>query len=1129
MKRVSEKVKDIVDVRSFAQIRDFSADPPRTVEAYRFTEITAGLMAKWLDGIAAVKPGQGHALAIAGLRGVGKSHFLAFISAIVGDPTLRNEIVDPHVRTAAEQLGRRPGKVFVVRRGSAATLVAELKQATADVLGLQLSEVSDSVNDLLLTIFERGGETPLVLFDTALDRETRVSRDDGPVLSEIAASARAMGLFVGVALDDDISGADGANAAIVTNFAIDYLDLEHMYKIVGNHIFAKRTQKLPVLHEIYDDYRSRMPGFRWSEQRFTALYPLHPEALEVAPLIRLFVHDFALLGFASDTGAKILGRPANSLIGLDELFDSVESKLRRSTDLETVFAAYDRLEAESIAALPVKQRHVAKLALKGLFILSLSGQGATAADIAASVMILPDDDASKGDVEAILHRFAEALPESVTCAAGTNDGSRFSLRLDEKDLLRGRLSELESSVDENAIWQVLLRQTAEKFSDLDISDRFGTTPTSCNLEWRGVVRRGEIVWANAYHNAEPREGSDFRLVVVQKGTHDVEDADPVSQTYIWQTASPTEEEASILRQHYLLQTDAGLRELNQATWSSAAHLHSVMVEKIWQRLFVDDAQVLTPMGPTTLSGQARTAYTISHLLSMVLAPSFEAAFPAHPIFTSPLTAAGSSLLIGSFFSGIDTTGDNVQRVAVDFAVPLGLAVPGETMVVPASAGTLMALDMLQPLLEIAAGKGRDVVSVDIAGRSLRGAPYGLSRDTQQLVLAALVAQGQFEFVTTTGDRINHRSLDLQIVWDDIAGIGIPDECRYSPERLLAWARLITGNTGLKSIDRPSDRELINDSLTAWLDGWIVSSVLQDLEALDDESLNTRLWRLATNVRRSLGPMAEIIAEPLRGQRHVEECLKRIADLFSDSEANYEYRKAEMRELAVLIAQRRGAREKTAYLAFADMTDDPAVEAARQLVLQQVTGPELAAQDEAWSAFRSAYTDYYGRKHSEVNSAARSDEIRTVLASDAFGMFESVADLPWFDQRRLLEIKDGVRRMRRLPCDADVEGVLEASPVCQCGFRPRIEDVSPQKAVESALFASLSDFAGRLLDARDELAAAVPDAGYLIDRISAETSSLGSAGLSQSDILILRRAADSISDRFAPEDHELIEEEILTIN
>src|SRR5690606_38970566 len=144
-------------------------------------------------------------------------------------------------------------------------------------------------------------------------------------------------------LDDDIAGADGLNSSIVRTFTIDYLDQEHLYKVVNANIFPKQSQMQPVLHDIYQYFQEVLPGFRWSEQRFLSLYPLHPVILEVAPFVRLYVHDFALLAFASAAGTRIMGRPANSLIALDEVFDSVEKSLRKITELREAFEAYDRL------------------------------------------------------------------------------------------------------------------------------------------------------------------------------------------------------------------------------------------------------------------------------------------------------------------------------------------------------------------------------------------------------------------------------------------------------------------------------------------------------------------------------------------------------------------------------------------------------------------------------------------------------------------------------------------------------------------------------------------------------------------------------------------------------------------
>ena len=43
MKRINEKVKDIVEVRKFQSLRDFNEDPAATLAAYRFTDATADL------------------------------------------------------------------------------------------------------------------------------------------------------------------------------------------------------------------------------------------------------------------------------------------------------------------------------------------------------------------------------------------------------------------------------------------------------------------------------------------------------------------------------------------------------------------------------------------------------------------------------------------------------------------------------------------------------------------------------------------------------------------------------------------------------------------------------------------------------------------------------------------------------------------------------------------------------------------------------------------------------------------------------------------------------------------------------------------------------------------------------
>ena len=393
---------------------DFHADHEATIKGYHFTDITSQMMVTWLDSISMVASGGAHARALAGYRGVGKSHFLSALAIILSQPELRTEVRDTHVATSVNHLMRRKYPVAFVHRGSSESIAEELKLAVGSALGVDWASLPEDPLELLKYAGEESGDVPfVVLVDTAFGRESRVSRDDGEFLGQLSTLSRDLNIFVGVALDDDITGADGINAAIANTFAIDYLDQEHLYRIVDSHIFTKHRQAIPQIQEIYKKFRQELTSFTWSEQRFLSLYPLHPVILEIAPSIRFYAQDFALLGFASEAGKRILGRPSNSLIALDEIFDKVEPTLRKAEDLEDTFAAYDAIDSGGVSTLPVMKRLQAKLILKALFVLSLDGNGTSAREISAAMLIYSEGspETSHQVVEEVLDHFQNTCPE----------------------------------------------------------------------------------------------------------------------------------------------------------------------------------------------------------------------------------------------------------------------------------------------------------------------------------------------------------------------------------------------------------------------------------------------------------------------------------------------------------------------------------------------------------------------------------------------------------------------------------------------------------------------------------------------------------------------------------------------
>jgi len=1111
MKRVLEKVKDIVEVRPFTHLHDFGADPALTLGGYHFTDITADLMGKWIDRISRVKPGNGVALALAGFRGVGKSHFLAVVAAIVARPELRSKISDMYVSTSADRLARRHGSVVFVKRGVGTSLVDELKRAVAELLNVNPGTLSDSLYDLLLRASEHAGDAPLVvLIDTALGRETRVSRDDGMLISEIAEAGETLGIFVGVALDDDISGADGPNSAISAHFAIDYLDQEHLYKIVDTHVFTKSSQQQTLLRDIYEYYRKVMPRFCWSEQRFVSLYPLHPATVEISPLIRLFVHDFALLGFAAEAGVKILGRPANSLIGLDEVYDNVEARLRGVAELSETFASFEAIEQQVVAKMPVQQRLHAKLILKGLLMLSLDGQGTTATDIAASMMIFDEQQSPTPaiDVSAILDSFAVALPNAISRTEG-NSGPKYCLQVSSRSTVTDVLANAIGTVTDADIGSCLSRLASEKFSDVEL----GNIVSTCSIEWRGSIRRGTVEWAETSHSR-----SDWNIRVLYR-------ADEVSgenSDIVWKVGELGTDEKDTLRRYHLLQNDQAVRDGLATGLSTALHQHSIAAEKIWQRVFLSSSKIVADNVEYSLADDAAVAsHSLSQLFTPVLSEIFTNRYPNHPDFYRCLGEKETAKLIAEFFSPSGTNSGDVQNLAVTFAEPLGLSSEESGTLAPISAEQLNDVPVVRAAFDGTMPLDGVFSLADIAKR-LSAPPLGLTREAQRLVLAALVAQREYEFVTSSGNRINHRSLDLRIIWDDIVGLAKPQNDVFPPERFLAWAKLTTGNAGIRSVDRAEDRLLIIDSLAGWLNAWNQSRVLADFDALPEENLNARIWRTAASLKKSFGAMAAEIELLVKDELTLDKCMQAIAEHFSDSEAEFEKKKSDLRVLGDFtngVSQRSTI---ASYLAVCECTDDAEVEVARVAVLEAIEPGNFWAKasdiphvEAIWQSFHGLYVQYYSERHDAVMAqSAASEGLRKVLASPEWSAFECLYRIPWADQRYVARSRGLIREMRQLKCDSNLIDVLKERPYCSCSFsltdKARLSDLPDQ--LRSTITLGLSAIESRLTSNRPALLDAC-DSDVMrtsVNRIVDEMDG-GLTKLSGQDLRLIKTAAERAAE------------------
>ncbi|HZH34217.1 MAG TPA: DUF6079 family protein [Pyrinomonadaceae bacterium] len=1043
MKRIQEKIKDLVEARTYDAVKNYLSDVELTVSAYRFTDSTSDLLAKWLDEIAGLAHGnsRGAAHALAGNRGAGKSHLLAVLAAITEQPELRSRIGDSHVAASAQSLPRRPLKVVRVMRGTSSTLAEELNIALAAAFDEPNPNFAGSPAQILMVAGKRIDASPLVVVvDSSQARQARVKRDDGALLGEMAEAAKQADVFLVTALDDDISTADGVNAAIARTFYINFLDQEHLYRILDSHIFPKKAPARPILRELYNMMRTAMPGFNWSEPRFSALYPVHPIVADVTPAVRLYAQNFAFLPFAAESGRMTLNRPAHSLIALDEIFDRAEPDLRKSEELADAFAVYDDLATNAIGQIPVMQRLQAKLVLKALFVLSLDGRGACASEIAAAMLIYDESqpEAAVAKVEQMLSTFAAA---SSGALRARKDGTeiRYCLAISASANFETKLVELAASIQPEAINQILRGAGAARFADWVFNEE-AENSTDFAVKWRGTPRRGRVIWEQAETDNERNENLDWEIfikfdpAILESGS---------APRLVWRVASLKPDEEQTLRRYAALQRGGELEEEFGEAVSVAKQTYAAFVERIWTRIFLDEAEFWLGAEKLAVSIETQAAKTLENFLEAQLGTVFDRKFPQHPDFSEMLGASEVSALVSDLFGVNEVNTPYIQKMAENFALPLGLISERSGRFVLESDERLIRQPLIGRIWQAVEAAGEEVVPVSKIVELFKAEPYGLSREAQHLVLAALVARRRLEFVMRTGERIGRRVLDLKIIWTDVEGVVRSSVLPRSNAELINWARSLTNaEIAAEMLDVPEDAENLRAALRSWLSGWKNERILKRFDELPDDILNVRAWRLAAYIGRTFGAAADAVEAITDEQVTLEEGLERIAEAFNDKFEEISAGSLEVEALKNFILSAQNRETIWRYIALAEATDDEQIESLRGEVLEILktsasifdseTNDRLnSLQDE----FRDRFAAFYVARHdSIVHSIQRPQMLEKLLASPEWSEFVELGALPVFHQKCSEQAADLRRRAEKLKCSFDVRQILREKPFCACGFR-----------------------------------------------------------------------------------------------
>jgi hypothetical protein len=434
---------------------------------------------------------------------------------------------------------------------------------------------------------------------------------------------------------------------------------------------------------------------------------------------------------------------------------------------------------------------------------------------------------------------------------------------------------------------------------------------------------------------------------------------------------------------------------------------------------------------------------MSDFFSVMLDPIFETRYPEHPVFLQRLGMSEVAALIADLYNSSRRNLAEVQHLARSYALPMGLVAEEEDgMLAPKSDEALKSLTSASVVLaKVEGSKNGETVSLKDVYDELRKEPRGLGREAQHLLLTALVAQRQIDFVTSKGDRINQRSLDLKIIWDDIIGVAKPAGPAFSAKKLARWAVLVSGDDKIKSLDDKAHREALNAALQAWYSEWIRGRVLRRFDDLADDMLNARIWVIASRCSKLLGAMAETIKAALDDAITLEECLNRIADTFSDSEEQFQRAQSEIVMLDSFIKGTPLRAEVLSYLSGCEITDVEELEEMREQLYHlsdvSYSNPSDASNRELgylWIKFQRDFSEHFAARHDSVmRSHSLQASYNEIMRSDEWWEFENLARISVFDPTMSLEVSDLRGLFGQLDCGFAVREALQKRPFCRCSF------------------------------------------------------------------------------------------------
>lgn len=769
-----EEVEEVIKIRQEEKAKEY-------VENYVISDSLRSNLVYMFD----VLTGATHkSFNVVGNYGTGKSHFLAFVSALLEHVEYRSLVKDAQVVQKAQALNRR---YLVVKFELGAAKEVALRYIFFDQVRKQLMsrynievrsfdlnstyDNKEAIRDILNDIKSEDPEVGLVVVvDEISDFLKQKSKDE---MSYDLALLRELGevsqdsdfLYIGAMQEHVFTNAKYVEQAesiarINQRFVTVTITKDDVSKVLTNRVLGKDADQKMRLSDLLKDHRKYFPNFAAQAEKYIDLFPIHPYVIEVFEQLPYF-ENRGIIGFAVQNVRRILSEPAPQFITYDRVFDLINAthEIRNQPAVADVVSVVNTLQAK-VDLLDNRFRDDARKLIKALAVLRLLGgqnqNGATSQELANTLMITPpgkmlvEPEMARDNIERIMKNIRD-----VTVGQYIDYGEgRYYLNLTKVDdydayidqkaqaSLVGNAAEIEETFKTFIVNEMGIKAQSPFIGGKKVFE--DTTAWISHRSFRpGLLVIGNDPGMQAQHG-------DYRFIIQgPRGGNN-----PTQQNEMVLSVDFPNDLIAVLiraRSAELLAND-GVHKKIMTQLSKDAY--KAFGEKYLALLvtqgIVQFAGHKTEMSKLPSQRPLNTLQdVVEHVKSQVLDSVFSEKYPKHPTFNTVLTAANLANEMTRALQAMERQ----TTVQLDLNSQGYLASFGAMKDNHFSASTSPACQLI--LDSIAKNdKANKVTSVEDVVTELGREPWGLHKEMVQLLFGALLFNGYLIFVRHGGARLH---------------------------------------------------------------------------------------------------------------------------------------------------------------------------------------------------------------------------------------------------------------------------------------------------------------------------------------------------------------------------------------